>query len=103
MDHHTIPVILTGTLERNPEAFLTPERSLQCILTVRTAKIRFVRAAATATVAEPRYSVYTVRVASLLRNILFECADKGCRVTVPGLLDPCRPDITAAVVYNAVC
>jgi hypothetical protein len=96
----TVRVILTGTLARTPGALRTGKfthRRLECILTVRTEHIYFVRSSDR----EQVCPAYTVRVGSLFSPVLFRCADKGDRVIIPAHLTPGTRRMSARVVFAA--
>ncbi|MFA6858007.1 MAG: hypothetical protein WCR31_12450 [Treponema sp.] len=94
---YTIPVILTGTLARTPRASLTgADRTVECLLRVRTRHIRFAGSAPD----EPVKDVYIVHVSGILHEVLFLRADKGCRVVIPGYLAPGTAGISTDIVYK---
>jgi hypothetical protein len=94
---YTIPVILTGTLTRTPRAALTgADRTVECLLRIRTRHIRFGGPAPD----EPVKDVYIVHVSGILHEVLFLRADKGCRVVIPGYLAPGTAGIRADIVYR---
>jgi hypothetical protein len=93
----TIPVILTGTLARNPRAELTADRTVECVLSVRPRHIFFAAKEAD----EPERSVYTIRVSGIFRDVLFLRASRGSRVIIPGNLTPGTARIRTDIVYNA--